>query len=272
MLSLLLSTALASEIAVTLSTPVKIKVNGRTVHFDLAEGQAVDRQLEAGTYDVEVFTLLGGKLATLDVDLGDGERVELRYSARQLTLVDRVAERGTTAVQDFESDLQSAADDLGQGVKNLLGGDDTGNAHAAAATNPTTPVSSAAASTQPAAAATNPAASTQPPAAATTSPAVGESAHASGPVLKTLGPAEAVDLSTLAVLVLDGLDQQAAANIDGAGLPYEGDAWQLAGLPPGVYALSFEVEGSEQLFPVTLAAGRTTRCTWQGGGLGCAFE
>lgn len=258
MLSLMLSGAFAAEIAVTLNTPVKVKVDGHTVSFDLAEGQAVDRQLPAGTYDVEIFSLLGGKLATLDVTVAADERVELRYAGRQLTEVDRTPVPDSNAVQDFEADLKRAADDLEEGVNDLLGRNrdaESSEAPAEAAPAEAAPAEAAAAPTQ-----------------ASSSPEVGASAHATGPVVKSVGPAEPVDMSTLAVLILDGVDVSAGANLDGAGLPYEGDAWQLAGLPPGVYALSFEVEGAEQLFPVTLAAGRTTRCTWEGGGLGCAFE
>ena len=79
--------AQAAEISVLMDTPVMVKVDGRIATNPSGGTSTVSSRVDGGRHLVQVSNLLGQPIAETYVELNPDQRVRLRYSRKQITLL-----------------------------------------------------------------------------------------------------------------------------------------------------------------------------------------
>ena len=90
LIPLLLSSAFAGEIVVSLQSPVLVFVDGRPLGDPGSDLQIVARDLITGSHNVVIRDLIGRQVTSMQVDLTDSEQVWLSYINKTLSETSRV--------------------------------------------------------------------------------------------------------------------------------------------------------------------------------------
>lgn len=87
LLSLLAATALAGEVQVQTSSPVIVKVDGQILEYPEGSMTVTARQLAGGTHSVEITSLTGRTLGSVNVNVPVDHQVRLQYQNKQLVVL-----------------------------------------------------------------------------------------------------------------------------------------------------------------------------------------